>query len=441
MSFVTNIEREKAVVGEISQEELMKHTAYISEEDRLSGSEGEARAVAYFRNVMTELGFNVEILQIENFISLPIAASATITSPKQRDIPCITQSFSASTPPEGIEAELIYLPVGDRSNVAGKIVMREGLAAPAPTWEMEQNGAAGQIWINSGKLPRNMCISTIWGHPVPETAYRIPKTPTISIGRDEGEYLKTLCEGKTVKIRLTTKTDTGFVNVPLAVAEIQGTVEPEKFVLFNGHIDSWHKGASDNGTANACMLETARVVAKHRKELRRGIRFVWWSGHSHGRYSGSTWYADHFWEDLYQNAIVHFNVDSLGCQGATEYPDVECMAECYDLGKCVVEMHADRIPKYQRIGHSGDNSFWGIGIPTLFQLLSRQPEGSGGPDSLIPGLSWFWHTEADTVDKIDPESHDFKFLERKMIREHNRLCHAFLEAAERIDQTLKGDSP
>jgi hypothetical protein len=177
-SFVTNIEREKAVVGEISREELMKHTAYISEEDRLSGSEGEGRAVAYFRDVTTELGFNVEILQIENVISLPISASATIMSPKQTDIACITQSFSASTPPEGIEAELIYFAVGDRSNVAGKIVMREGLAAAAPTWEMEQNGAVGQIWINSRKLP---CISTIWGHPVPETAHRIPKTPTISI--------------------------------------------------------------------------------------------------------------------------------------------------------------------------------------------------------------------------------------------------------------------
>ncbi|MBW2153595.1 MAG: M28 family peptidase [Deltaproteobacteria bacterium] len=400
---LTHEEKEKSVVAEVSKDQLMAYTTRIVENDRLSGSKGEARAVEYFEEVMTGLEFEVEVIHIENLISLPIKASVTVISPEQRQISCITQSFSASTPPQGVTAELIYLPAGNEADVAGKIIMREGLAAPGPTWDMEAKGAAGQVWINSGDLPHNMCISTIWGHPTPETAYRIPKRPTVSVGREAGEYLKMLCSGGAVKILLHTAVKTCFMKVPLAVASVKGIVEPEKYILFNGHIDSWHKGASDNGTANACMLEVARVIAKHRDELRRGIRFVWWSGHSHGRYSGSTWYADHNWEDLYQNAVVHLNVDSLGCRGATMYPDVESTAECYGLGKSVVETYANQSPAYQRIGHSGDNSFWGIGIPTLFQLLSRQPKDASGPDALIPGLAWFWHTEADTLDKIDPD--------------------------------------
>jgi len=143
----------------------------------------------------------------------------------------------------------------------------------------------------------------------------------IQLDAPEGLELLPFCQSRSgqasgrgpAKVRLTTELKTGFMKVPLAIAEVQGLTEPDKFVLFNGHIDSWHRGASDNGTANACMLETARVLGKHRNGLHRGVRFAWWSGHSQGRYSGSTWYVDHHWIDLHRHAIVHLNVDSLGC--------------------------------------------------------------------------------------------------------------------------------
>jgi hypothetical protein len=401
MTMATAREKELEVINQVSAEELWKHTAYIAEEDRLSGNEGEARAVQYFREFMEDLGFKTDILEIENLISLPMSASLTVLSPHEKSLPCITQSFSITTPGSGLEAELMYVPPGHDPVVAGKIVMREGFASPEPTWTMEHKGAAGQVWINSGELPRNMCISTVWGHPTPETADRLPKTPVVSVNKASGEYLKALCTKGPVRIRLVTETWTDFTNVPLAIAQVEGTLEPDKYLLFNGHIDSWHKGATDNGTANACILEVARVLAKYRQNLRRGVRFVWWSGHSHGRYSGSTWYADHNWEDLHRNAIVHLNVDSLGARGATDYSEVECTAELYQLGRSVIEDYTRQSPRYHRMGHSGDNSFWGIGLPTLFQLLSRQLPGTGAKDLLVGGLPEFWHTEADTIDKVD----------------------------------------
>lgn len=396
--------KETDVAREVSIDELMKHTAYLAEEDRESGSPGEARAMEYFRDFMEDLGLEVKILEIENYISLPVRASVKIISPIEKELTCLPPAFSASTPPEGLEADLVWIPEDrDPADMRAKIVMGDGLAMPGSSWDLEQLGAAGQIWLNWGDLPNNSIVSTIWGHPTPDTEHRLPKTPVASIGRSEGKILKDLCAEGPVRVCLKTELKTGFMKVPLAIADIKGKVEPDKYVLFNGHIDSWHKGASDNGTANACILEAARIIAKYRDHLRRGVRFVWWSGHSQGRYSGSTWYADYNWEDLHRNAIVHLNVDSLGCQGATDYSEVECTAECYELGRSMIEQFTGVSPKYDRIGHSGDNSFWGIGLPTLFQLLSHQPPDPANKKVIVKGLAWFWHTAADTIDKIDPD--------------------------------------
>ena len=395
--------KETDIAGEVSIDALMKHTAFLSEEDRESGSPGEARAMEYFRDFMEDLGLDVRILEIENYISLPVRASITVISPVERELTCLTPSFSASTP-EGIEADLIWLPAEVKNgDLRDRIVLSDGLAMPNLSWDLEQSGAVGQIWINWGDLPNNSIVSTIWGHPTPDTEHRLPKTPVTSIGKNGGKLLKDLCLKGPVRVRLKTELKTGFAKVPLAIADIKGKVEPDKYVLFNGHVDSWHKGASDNATANACILEAARIITKYRDHLRRGVRFVWWSGHSQGRYSGSTWYADYNWEDLHRNAIVHLNVDSLGCRGATDYSEVECTAECYELGSDMIECFTGVKPRYDRIGHSGDNSFWGIGLPTLFQLLSHQPPDPANKKVIIKGLAWFWHTAADTIDKIDPD--------------------------------------
>jgi hypothetical protein len=46
--------KETDVAREVSIDELMKHTAYLAEEDRESGSPGEARTMEYFRDFMED---------------------------------------------------------------------------------------------------------------------------------------------------------------------------------------------------------------------------------------------------------------------------------------------------------------------------------------------------------------------------------------------------
>jgi len=155
MTLTREKERERQVVEEVSSEGVWNHTERIAREDRLSGSEGEEKAISYFREVMEGLGLEVETFKTENFVSLPLRASLTVLSPEERVIPCITHSFSISTPPGGLEAELVFVPRGADPEVQGRIVLNEGLAAPASSWQWEQKGAAGQLWIN--KIGRASC--------------------------------------------------------------------------------------------------------------------------------------------------------------------------------------------------------------------------------------------------------------------------------------------
>ena len=218
-----------------------------------------------------------------------------------------------------------------------------------------------------------------------------------------------------VELHLVTRVDTRWREIPTLTAQVDGQEEPQKFVLLSGHLDSWHYGAMDNGSANATMLETLRVLLLYRHTFRRGLRLAFWSGHSHGRYAGSTWYADTFWEDLHDHCVVHINVDSVGGQHATVLTEAPVMAETQACAADVIRAVAGVDFTGTRFGRAGDQSFQGHGIPSLFMSLSEQPpsEGDaarglqeltgGGPQSQSGGLGWWWHTPEDTVDKIDPD--------------------------------------
>lgn len=214
-----------------------------------------------------------------------------------------------------------------------------------------------------------------------------------------------------VHVRLMTQPFRQWQTIPTLTADLTGVPE-DRFVLFSGHIDSWHYGAMDNGTANATQLEVARLLADNRQDLRRGVRVAFWSGHSHGRYAGSAWYADQFWHDLHDRCACHVNIDSVGAVGADVLEEAPTMAETFDFARSVLQDMTGTQLAYKRISRSGDQSFWGHGIPSMFISLSEQAIddsptakamaqllGSGGRGG---GLGWWWHTTEDTIDKIDP---------------------------------------
>ncbi|PYM92817.1 MAG: hypothetical protein DME04_13645 [Candidatus Rokuibacteriota bacterium] len=397
---------EPALSKEVSSATLMQHVRAIGALERESGSPGEAQAFDYIERALKSYGVEVERREIEAYISLP--QEGRLVLPDGGEIEGLTHSFSTSV--DALDAEVVDVGDGrleDMRRAAGRIALVRGLASPGRAWAAQQAGTVGQIFVLMDHL-HNMIVTTIWGTPSPESAWRIPAMPCLSILGADGERLRALLARGPLRLRMKTRVRTGWMPIPHLVAELAGRRE-NRFVLFSGHVDSWHYGAMDNGTANATMLEVARLLSGRREALRRGIRFAFWSGHSHGRYAGSAWYADHAWRELHQRCVLHLNVDSTGARGATDYSVLHATEDAQRLAEAVVGDVTGQKSRGRRFSRAGDQSFWGAGVPSAFMSLSGLPkqdtELSRAMERLVgsAGFPWWWHTKDDTIDKIDPD--------------------------------------
>ncbi len=408
---------ERFIVEAISADRLMSDTEAIAQWVRLSGTEDEARSFDYVEGVIREMGLQTTRHTGWAYISLPESAELDIEG---RKVSAITHSMVPNTPEGGLELPLVYVGRGAEDDYAsqdvrGKIALVGGIAIPGKAHAAEKAGAAACIFANADEHVHEMIISTVWGSPTPETRDRLPKIPVVSIGAAAAQTLREILqETREPTARLATRVRTGWTEIPTLTAQVDGVEEPEKFVLFSGHIDAWHFGAMDNGSADALMLETLRVLLPHRESFRRSLRLAFWSGHSHGRYAGSTWYADHLWEDLHDNCVLHLNTDSPGGRGATVITEGQAMAETRGCAADVIRALTGEEFNGSRFGRSGDQSFMSLGIPSLFMFVSEQPPGQdesagdvaellGGPGAKGGGVGWWWHTTEDTVDKLDPD--------------------------------------
>uniref|UniRef100_A0A8C9WJK2 N-acetylated alpha-linked acidic dipeptidase like 1 n=1 Tax=Scleropages formosus TaxID=113540 RepID=A0A8C9WJK2_SCLFO len=93
---------------------------------------------------------------------------------------------------------------------------------------------------------------------------------------------------------------------------IRGSVEPDRYVIYGNHRDSWVHGAIDPSSGTAVMLEITRVLGKMVKagkwRPRRSIIFGSWGAEEFGLI-GSTEYAEEYQSKLRQRTVAYINVD------------------------------------------------------------------------------------------------------------------------------------
>jgi len=452
------------ILQEIELACLMEHVHKQTEisPERLSGTEEEKRTVDYFREYLNRFEVPVTIHELDGFASFPGDSRLEIRSPEKQDIACSTFAQIASTPDEGIEAELVYVGHGGENDYAGKdargkIALAELSYTPPRPEKVRiatEKGAVGMIMMNWGlpehdSLPKGT-VKAIWGNPTDQDVHLLPRIPAMGITRLTGNRLADLCGRGPVRVWMQAQARREWVTAYLPEIRIPGTSGEGKFILVGGHYDAWGGGVTCNAVGNALKLELARIFWKNRDQLFHDVRVCFWPGHETGIMFGSVWMVDTFWKDFTRNCIIYINIDSPGLKDASEImvrtsPEVTRFhQETTDHFKALL---GDTAVRRQRLTRTGDQSFFGVGVPSLYARHCPSPEEIEKWHGAT--LGWWYHSDADTIDKID-ERHFL--MDAKMITAY-ALCLAnsrllpfefvasadeFLERLEELQQQVQG---
>lgn len=391
------------IAGSLNTDRMMKDIETFSHLERYTGSQEGEQAAEIIAERMESLGIPVSRETYQIYRSLPGKAKVKVVGPEnEKEIALTPYVYSGQA--ESLRAELFFDELSAEgcdqkhmkermSAFAGKIVLTYE-SSFSFACKAKAAGALGILTIWHANLAHHGTLGGVWGTPEPEDLeYHYPRIPFAEICRDEGERLKTLCQsgGGPVVVCLDVEMDDRILPTMMPVARIEG--KSRKFVLVSGHYDSWYEGVTDNGVANAAMMEMARVFKENQGSLERSVVFAWWSGHSDGRYSGSTWYYDHHWHELKEDCVAHLNMDICGCKGSDLVGFNTSMLEGEAFAREFLREFNDEEPISPiPMARFADQTFWGADVP--FAIMPKFSK----KDKII---FYWWHTKEDTFDKVD----------------------------------------
>jgi carboxypeptidase Q len=330
------------------------------------------------------------------------AESAEIVSPISRRLHLLGLGGSVGTPKGGLTKEVVAVPSFEAlealgSKVKGKIVLFDhpmvgtgyGDAVPYRT----QGAARAAKHGAAAVLIRSITAKSLSTPHTGATRYEEggAKIPAAALSIEDATLLSRLVasgEKVTVKLAMEAKT---LADVPSAnvVADLLGRERPEEIVLIGAHLDSWDvgQGAHDDGAGCVMVMEALRILRQIGPPPRRTIRAVLFTNEENGL-KGAFEYAKAHASELHAAAI---EADSgafapLGFH-ADAHPDM--MTRLQDLARLLEPLGASTI---EASDHTGADLI--PLAPTGATLLGLKVEPSTYFD--------YHHSEADTLDKIDP---------------------------------------
>jgi hypothetical protein len=360
---------------------------------RFAGTDGHRRAADFMLNQFEQYGLENTALEPFDFTAWRRGEPAefSMTDPLVKPYDCYTLPYSAATGPGGVCGELLDIGSGShrdiethRKKIKGRFVLTTCSGAHR-TETLARCASLGAIGFIYSSPLRGMILAT--GCVASSSEDTIP---AISIGYESGLQIQRLSKNSAARFRLATHATFEPSATCNVIGELAGTEFPEELVIMGGHVDSHEIGpcAFDNAAGAVQVMETARLLAKQRKHLKRTIRFIGFGAEEVGLL-GSHHHAKKHAAQL-QKARFMLNSDcpSMGrpkglsfqaCPKAETY--IATLAE--QMGSPI--LHHDRYHCY-----SDHYPFILQGVPT-----AGMAGGSFGAKT-----EHFMHMAGDTADKI-----------------------------------------
>lgn len=393
----------REVERRVSLENIERVVRRFNELHRYTGTAAGEAAVDYVVGELEASGIEYQRLDYEAYVSVPQRASIELEG---RRLHAIAAVYSGEA--KELRGKLQYSEgamdrratgfAAWKAEVEGRILLThecDGLFAKRAS----DAGALAVIHIQkSGEdLIHHGSVGLVWGTPGLGDDDAFPFIPYVSVTRATGELLLSVSKEK-AQVVLNVEMDNSIRRSSMPVARVRG--KSEKFALVSAHYDSWYEGITDNAVGDAILIELARVFQELRPMLDRSLVFAWWSGHSDGRFAGSTWYCDNYWEELSRDCVAHVNIDLAGCKNADQVRARTTSIEGLDFTGSLISKYTGRQAKAPiPMIRGGDQSFWGAGIPiTIMLKYEPLPENC---DFLCPSGGVWWHTDQDSLDKMD----------------------------------------
>ena len=375
--------------------------------NRLSGSQGLEKAVAWSVDTMKAAGLsNVRTIPTKVPHWVRGTESARMLAPLERPLHMLGLGMSIGTPEAGITADVVAVSTFEelvqlgREKIKGKIVLyNEEYRGYGPARVYRSTGAVRAAEF--GAVAALVRSATPMAMQIPHTGEmnydaRFPKIPAAAVSPEDAIMIARLtASGVTVRVRLQMSArmlaDAESANV---IGEIPGREHPEEVVVMGGHLDSWDvgQGAQDDGASIMAALQAVAIIKKLGLQPRRTLRVAFWVNEENGGRGGDSYRA-------FVGREIRNHVAAIEMDGGAEAPrgygasvDGASIALLRQIGTLLTRVGAGEITN-------------GGGGSDIAPLLKDGVPGLGERTTGTHYFDWH-HTEADTLDKVDPE--DFR---------------------------------